>query len=140
MYEYIIYYVLTPIVVLFGVCKMAMQCIDFKNKIIKQNRLLLFVILLFNIIQCALGTSDIIFLQSASDELAAQSYCQKSGTIQLFLFDMACLITVWHMRVITKDAEDPTRNAKSATKMPLLISTIFSFGHINMVLEVFRTG
>jgi len=72
--------------------------------------------------------------------LVAFEYCQTSGSAQLFLFDMACLITVWHMRTIRKDFEDPTRNAKSNTNIPLMISAFFSLGHIAMVLDTFLIG
>lgn len=44
------------------------------------------------------------------------------------------------MRTIRKDVEDPTRNAKSKTKVPLLISVLFSLGHIAVVLDVFKIG
>ena len=95
--------------------------------------------LLFNVIKCTLETSDMIVLKKVRG-LIASKYCKTSGVAQLFLFDMACLITVWHMRVTRKDVEDPTRNAKSATKMPLLISALISIGHISLVLDLFYIG
>jgi len=100
------------------------------------NRLLLFMVLLLNVLKCALEMTDEIVLQKISG-FTAYKYCYTSGSTQLGLFNMACLITVYHMRTIRKDAEDPTRNAKSNTKAPLLICALITLFHLAVVLDFF---
>ena len=95
------YYICTPLAVLYALLKVVPKCQEFRKKIIKMNRLLLFIILMLNLCRSAMATIDLVALKHLTPALVRQSqdspYCEASGSLRIFMFDMANLLTVWHM-------------------------------------------
>ena len=120
------------------------KCQEFGKKIIKMNRLLLFIILMLNLLRSALATLDLMALKHMTPALASQSqdspYCEASGSLQIFMFDMANLLTVWHMQITRKHVQDPTRNVINKVTMPVLVSSAISLVHVVILANAFRIG
>jgi len=99
--DVVVYYICTPLAVLYALLKVVPKCQEFRKKIIKMNRLLLFIILMLNLLRSAMATLDLVALKHMTPALVSQSqdspYCEASGSLQIFMFDMANLLTVWHM-------------------------------------------
>ena len=86
--------------------------------------------------------SDLIVLLRLNQVAVSNKvpYCKISGPLNMYIFDMANFLTVWHMHKTRKHVEDPTRNMSNKVKMPLLISTLISVGHISMLEHDFTTS
>ena len=99
--DVLVYYICTPLALLYALLKVVPKCQEFRKKIIKMNRLLLFIILMLNLLRSAMATIDLVALKHLTPALVSQSqespYCEASGSLRIFMFDMANLLTVWHM-------------------------------------------
>ena len=99
--DVLVYYICTPLALLYALVKVVPKCQEFRKKIIKMNRLLLFIILMLNLLRSAMATIDLVALKHLTPALVSQSqespYCEASGSLRIFMFDMANLLTVWHM-------------------------------------------
>jgi hypothetical protein len=132
-----LYYVITPIVLLFATCKIIPRCRDFKKQVWKTNRFLIYSILILNMFKATFEMSDTIYKKFDAYDI---TYCPISMMLKTFFFDTSCLLTVQHMNIVLKHVEDPLVNKTNKVAKPLAISMIISGIHALIIVESFGAG
>ena len=73
-----VFFVLTPIAILISLIFGIPNLLQFKEKILKQNLLLLYLVLALNVARCITETIDLIILKNLSseeDKIKAEKHC-----------------------------------------------------------------
>lgn len=83
--DILVYFLLTPLILLFAILKMIPKCANFQKKIIKMHRTILYLILVSNLIKCLAEMVDLLVLQHQSSGSIRRNtdspYCEVSGSI-----------------------------------------------------------
>ena len=89
---------LTPLAIVISTAAIFPKLLFFKEKVVKQNLLLLYFVLMLNMAKCLTEMSDLIILKQASyfkdGAEQGKKHCEGSVLVQIFVFDLANCFTV----------------------------------------------
>jgi hypothetical protein len=131
----ILYYVFTPIILTFALCKLVPRCRDYKKQVWKTNRFLLYSILILNMAKVFVDMIDAIYKKI---NVYDQTYCGWSMMFKTLAFDSSCFLTVQHMHTILKHVEDPLVNKINKVAKPIAISMLLSGVHVVILQNSFH--
>ena len=136
-----VFFVLTPMAILISLIFGIPNLMQFKEKVLKQNLLLLYLVMGLNIAKCITEMVDLIILKNLSsknDSLRAQKHCEKSTLIQVFVFDLANCFTVSQIFKLRKHIEDPLGFSIKKVAKPIALSLVVSIVHVVSLNSFFK--